>query len=120
MPKRSTSSFRQLGKKGEELAACYLQNRGYEILCRNYQFERTEIDIIARSGSVLVFVEVKSRSSNAFGYPETFVKATKQAHIKRAAENFILQTNWHGEIRFDIIAITWTLPPEITHFEDAF
>ena len=68
----------------------------------------------------LVFVEVKARKDETYGYPEDFVTKRQQGVIKRTAEDYIFDHNYEGEIRFDIIAILLTRPPELTHFEDAF
>jgi putative endonuclease len=120
MPKKSGMNRKQKGEQGEAMAAAHLQAQGYEILRRNYKPKGTEIDIIAQQSGTLVFVEVKSRETNEFGYPEEAVNTAKQERIKRAAEYFITEQDWRGEIRFDIIAITWSEPPELVHFQDAF
>jgi putative endonuclease len=116
-----TDKKQALGRWGEDEAARYLQERGYEILERNYHTARGELDIIARRDDVLVFVEVKTRSSNRFGYPEDAVTARKQARMQKAAENYFEN---HPECpetwQFDILAITRThgAPPAIEHFEN--
>jgi putative endonuclease len=120
MPKNSGINRKQKGEQGEAMAAAHLQAQGYEILRRNYKPKGTEIDIVARQAETIVFVEVKSRETNDFGYPEEAVKTAKQERIKRAAEHFIAEQDWHGDIRFDIISITWSDPPELVHFQDAF
>ena len=112
----------QLGRSGEELASSYLNAKGYEILARNYRFQRAEIDIIAKSGKLLVFVEVKTRGSDKHGYPEEFVNARKEKLFLLAADEYIFQHNWPHEIRFDIISLS-ALPSgqfNIYHIEDAF
>ena len=78
---------------------------------------KDEIDIIAKHGKLLVFVEVKARKNNYYGYPEEFVNKAKASNIIRAAQNYIITKNWVSGIRFDIIAITGE---ELVHFEDAF
>jgi putative endonuclease len=115
------ASHNDLGKKGEELAAEYLSSLGYEILERNYRFEKSEVDIIARIGNDLVFVEVKTRTTALFGNPEEAVSAAKRKKMIQAAENY-LETKQSGlEPRFDVIAITGTTSKhEIHHIEDAF
>jgi putative endonuclease len=111
----------QTGKTGEETASLYLQNQGYTLLARNFRYQRAEIDIIAQKAQILVFVEVKTRASNRFGYPEEAVSAKKIALFLLAAEAYIQQINWQHDIRFDIISITAGHPtPEIHHIEDAF
>jgi putative endonuclease len=108
------------GQRGENLAADFLRQKGYEILDRNYRYQRGEIDIVARWGLLLVFVEVKTRSSTSFGYPEQAVGRAKQNLIKQTAEWFVLAHQHQGDIRFDIVSIVTSPELEIVHFEDAF
>ncbi len=112
---------RRIGDRGEESAVNFLFANGYDVLHRNYRFGRGEIDIIARKDNVMVFIEVKTRKSINYGYPETFVTEPQQDRIHRAAEEFISQYGWEGNIRFDIMAILWDRnEPSLDHFEDAF
>ncbi|AHM60978.1 hypothetical protein D770_13620 [Flammeovirgaceae bacterium 311] len=113
------------GILGEKLAADFLQQNGARILERNYRKGRSEIDIIAISGKLLLFIEVKTRrGGNSFGYPEEAVNHKKAALIINAASYYIKKIDWKGDIRFDIIAIQLPLSsnknPQIYHFEDAF
>lgn len=111
----------ELGKKGEMLAIDFLKQKGYEILNTNWRFEKAEVDIIARKNKIVVFIEVKTRSSEKYGNPEDAVHFNKQSHLHRAAEAFIEQNNITSEIRFDIISIVFKNNlPVIEHFEDAF
>ena len=107
------------GSKGENLAAEFLKTKGFEIVARNYRFQKAEIDLIVRRDNWLIFVEVKTRSSSSFGEPEDFVDEYKVGHIFRAAEEYIFSTDWHGHIRFDIVSVKMGVEPEIVHFEDA-
>ena len=75
----------EIGDKGENLAALYLQKLGYDVLEQNYRTGRLEVDLICKKGDVLVFVEVKTRSSTKFGNPETFVNSAKASKIIEAA-----------------------------------
>lgn len=111
------TSKMQTGSDGEGAAAEYLVSKGYEILERNYRYSRAEIDLIVKIKNWLVFVEVKTRTSSAFGFPEEFVDRAKEELILMAAENYIDKINWEGNVRYDIISI---LKGEIMHFEDAF
>ena len=106
------------GEEGENLAAIFLKEKGFEIVARNYRHRRAEIDIIARKGNWTIFVEVKTRSSTNYGYPEEFVDSDQARRIFQAAEEYIFSTNWHGHIRFDIISVKMGEVPEIRHFED--
>ena len=111
----------ELGKRGELLAADFLRQNGYEILHTNWRFEKAELDIIARKDKIIVFAEVKTRSSDKYGNPEESVSESKQSHLHRAAEAFIEQNKITSEIRFDIISIILkNNSPLIEHFEDAF
>jgi putative endonuclease len=113
------------GKLGESLAAALLQQKGFRILHRNYRLGRAEVDLIAASDKLLLFIEVKTRRGpNSFGYPEEAVDKKKAARITWAAGYFIERIDWKGAIRFDVIAVQ--LPthsnaqPQLHHFEDAF
>lgn len=109
------------GKLGEDKAAAFLQDKGYEILVRNYRFRHSEIDIIAKKNKILAFIEVKTRTNVSFGMPEEFVDATKRRLIMKAAEQYIFDTDWHGDIRFDVISVIITQHTAwIEHIEDAF
>ena len=110
-----------LGKKGEELALVHLKNKGYKILHQNWRFLKEEIDIIARTEKELVFVEVKTRSSNYFEAPEQSVTKSKQKFLINAAQAYIEKFNIDLESRFDIIAITAQNNTfVINHIEEAF
>lgn len=118
MPRKNTT---QVGAFAETLAADFLVQQGYQILARNYTYDHAEIDIIAQKNNIVVFVEVKMRSSTAFGMPEKFVTPQKQNLILKAASHYIFENNIQTDIRFDIIAILWLQEkPEFEHFEDAF
>jgi len=108
------------GLQGERKAADYLLDKGWEIKAMNYRYKRCEIDLVASKDNMLVFFEVKKRASVSFGQPEDFVNRRKADRIISAAEHFIDEVNWQGNIRFDIIAIAGANHEEIMHFEDAF
>jgi putative endonuclease len=108
------------GQLGESMAQLYLQEQGYTILAKNYRYKRAEIDIIAQKDYLLIFVEVKTRATDTFGFPEAAVGSRKEKLLLDAAEEFILAQGWEQDIRFDIVSVTLTNPPAILHFEDAF
>lgn len=112
----------QIGSLGESLAQKYLKSKGYTILECNWRWRKAEIDIIAKIKDILVFVEVKTRSYNLYGPPETAVTQKKEQLLADAASVYMEEINHTWEIRFDIISITLDNPhdPEIIHFEDAF
>ena len=94
-----------LGKSGESAAVKFLENLGYSVLETNWRFKKLEVDIIARYKNELVFAEVKTRSTNAFGEPEVFVSKQKQKFLIQAANEYIRLTDFNGEARFDIVAV---------------
>lgn len=112
----------QLGQAGEEAALQHLLALGYELVQRNYRHRRAEVDLLVRRGNqLLVFVEVKARSSSQYGYPEEFVTERKRQLFRLAAEHAQEELNWSGDIRFDVIALSPTTTGlRLEHFEDAF
>ncbi len=111
----------ELGAAGEKAAEIFLKEKGYEILASNWRFGSDEIDIIAKHNGFLVIVEVKTRSTNAFGEPEIAVTKQKQKFLIRATQNYIMQKNINEETRFDIISIVSKNGKNIiNHIEDAF
>lgn len=109
------------GKEAEDMAARFLESMGYEIVERNYRYKRSEIDLIVKRDKWLVFVEVKMRSSDAFGYPEEFVDYQKRKNVVFGAEQYTFVNNYNGNVRYDVIAISMKHgKPDIRHFEDAF
>lgn len=114
---------RSFSERGEDLAARHLRKRGYRLIGRNVRLGRYEIDIIARDGDTVAFVEVKTRRSDAYAAPEVNVTPEKIRHIRRAAHVYIAQ---HGApdtyYRFDVVSVVMpdTGKPVITLFQDAF
>jgi len=98
---------RALGGEGEELAVRYLKRQGYRIIERNFHCPLGEIDVIARHGGYLVFVEIKSRSSSDFGFPHEAVHYYKQRRIIRAAMVYLARHRLNDNVlaRFDVVAI---------------
>jgi putative endonuclease len=111
----------ETGAKGEELAANFLKEKGYDILETNWKFKNLEADIIAAFKNTLVIVEVKTRSNNYFGEPEVFVNKQKQRNLIKAANEYVQKYNIGYDVRFDIVSIVMKgNPPIINHIEDAF
>ena len=111
-----------LGDRGENVAARYLRNQGYRIIERNVRSEAGEIDIVARDGRVLVFVEVKTRAYDD-PTPEDAVNADKQRRLTRAAKAFLTRYGTpQPPARFDVVAVLWPTnqDPIIRHTPDAF
>ena len=121
--RRTLSPEAALGRRGEDLAHRYLRNAGLSVIARNYRPNEgdSEVDIVARDGDTVVFVEVKSRTSSHFGSPERAIDGQKQKHIVRAARSYATRAGipWN-QVRFDTISIVFTNPPSIVHQQDAF
>jgi len=110
-----------LGEKGETLAVQLLRQKGYSILAENWRHGRNEIDIIATIGTTIVFVEVKTRSTDYFGDPALAVSKAKQQRTIRAANAYMDENNTQIEARFDVISIVSDgRSTRLQHLEDAF
>ena len=102
------------GKKGEELAVEYFKGMGYVILYRNWRCGHLEVDIIAERDGTLHFIEVKTKTSHRYGFPEDEVSAKKIKNLIDAADVFLFEhPNWE-KIQFDVLAIT--LNPAVVYF----
>lgn len=110
---------RLMGKNGEQLAAGYLTENGYFILKMNYNCRIGEIDIIATKNNVIIFVEVKYRNTDIYGYTIEAVGIHKQNKIRRVAQYFLISEFNNTDIacRFDVIGIDGD---KLTHIENAF
>lgn len=112
-----------VGSQGEELAANFLRRLRYRILERNYRCRCGEIDIVARQGETVVFVEVKTRRSDRYGSPALSVTPFKQRQIARAAQTWLAANRLaDAAARFDVLSIRLREgePPEIEHIANAF
>ena len=117
------STVRQrLGDLGEQAAEDLLAQRGYRIVARKHRCPRGEVDLVAEQGDLLVFVEVRTRATAAFGAPEETVGDRKQQRLVRAARDFLAR--WRGPprgARFDVVAVVDDPSgPRLTHFPGAF
>lgn len=116
-------STRSKGTKFEDIAAEYLEKKGYQIIKRNFHFGKLgEIDIIAKFKNILVFVEVKARTTVEFGTIYDTVPPSKRKTIRRAAEGYLYVNKINDkECRMDFVGIDATVHPfVITHIENAF
>lgn len=114
-----------LGAEGERAAKAYLQAKGFRILHENYSTPLGEIDLIAREGDVVVFVEVKARASGEFGPPQASVTLAKQRQIVGVAKLYLQREGLaEAACRFDVVAVTFaggqTGQPEVLLIRDAF
>lgn len=114
----------ELGRFGEETAAHFLKEQGYRIIQRNFRCRLGEVDLIACNRDYIVFVEVKLRKSNRFGYAMEYVTAAKQRRIIKAASCWLVSNRTSLQPRFDVIEV---YAPEgtggrvsVNHIEDAF
>lgn len=121
--RRTLTPDAALGRRGEDLAHRYLRNAGFRVVARNYRPNDgdAEVDIVARDGETLVFVEVKTRTSAEFGSPERSIGDEKQKNIVRAARSYVSRAGiqWN-QVRFDTISVVFTDPPSLVHQQDAF
>lgn len=104
------------GKRAEEVAVQYLRAQGMHVVARNWRWRGGEVDIIAKDGDTLVFVEVKSRESQEFLAPEEAVDHHKRIRLWRSAQAYLQGKPWVS-VRFDVVAVT---PEGIRHIRGAF
>lgn len=121
MPRPSRQA---LGALGEAAAAAWLEAHGYQVLARNLRTRYGEIDLVARTGATVVFVEVKSRTGMRYGHPSEAIGARKQRRIVRLATPALRQLGLHGRaVRFDAIAVRMDgrgAVLDLEHTPDAF
>lgn len=109
---------RAVGSRYERLATAYLLKKGYHILENNFRCPLGEIDIIARNNEYIVFIEVKYRKTEKYGYPREAVTYYKMRHIIRTAQFYLAtKIGYEESCRFDVIEI---LDTQITHLEAVF
>jgi putative endonuclease len=108
------------GQKGEQMAAAYLEGKGFIILETNWRFKNLEADIVAKKADMLILAEVKTRKSSYFGEPESFVTKQKQKNLIRTAHEYVERNKLDLEVRFDIVSIVLNDNTAIRHIEDAF
>ena len=114
------AAHNELGKWGEDLAAEYLERKGYTIIERDWKSGRKDIDIIALDDNVVVFVEVKTRRNRLYGEPEDAIDFHKQQSLIQAINHYVKCKCIRQEIRFDIVSIVGTIgsEPKIEHLQD--
>jgi putative endonuclease len=110
----------EVGKEGERQALVYFTQNGYQILHQNWRFAHWEIDLIASKNNVLHFIEVKTRTSNKYGFPEDEVTAKKMKFLMQSADEYLHRHPHWQRIQYDILSIV--LQPQIAYFliEDVF
>ncbi|WP_339752022.1 YraN family protein [uncultured Winogradskyella sp.] len=111
----------ELGKKGEQLAVDFLLKNKYEIIERNYRFDKAEVDVLALKDNILAVIEVKTRSTIDFGNPQDFVKPKQIKNLVKAVDEYVNENDLDLEVRFDIIAIVKEKKGfSVEHLENAF
>ena len=113
---------RARGREAEDLAAAFLEARGYRVLARNHRLRRGEVDLVCEQGAVVCFVEVRSRTGDAHGAPEETVDRRKARRVVLAAEDWAARNAVAGrDLRFDVVAVTFGEgAPRLAHFPAAF
>jgi putative endonuclease len=114
--------MKALGSKGEDLAVTFLRKKGFRIISRNYKNYIGEIDIIAQDGETVVFIEVKTRANDSFGFPFESVHRRKRQKLRNLALLYLKKAGEELPVRFDVLSITCTESGgmEIDHIQDAF
>jgi putative endonuclease len=116
-----TRKSRELGEKGEQIAADYLSRKGYHIIERNWIFDHKELDIIAWEGDELVFVEVKTRTGYQYEHPLEAISTGKIRNLVIAADRYIRMRDLDVESRFDVITVVFYGDKfELQHYPGAF
>lgn len=117
----SPPSHLRLGKKGEDLAEAFLKKKGYRIIERNFKCPFGEIDLIARDGKTVVFVEIKARTRATLSPPYLAVNKSKRKKIQKSAEYYLnIKKAGPVECRFDIVSIVFGADPEVELIQRAF
>ncbi|WP_345764282.1 YraN family protein [Diaminobutyricibacter sp. McL0608] len=110
-----------LGRRGEEIAATWLEQRGMTVIARNWRCGSGEIDIVLSEGETTVFAEVKTRSSTTFGHPFEAITPAKAARLRRLAAEWCRQNRASAELRIDVVAVrdAWSPSPIVEHVRGA-
>ncbi len=109
-----------IGKLGENRALEFLEQQGFHLVTRNYRHGRGEIDLVLSKEDLLVFVEVKTRTSRRFGFPEEHLSWQQISKIQATAEAFLVAHRWTKNIRFDVMAVVLSPRAYVRHFKDVF
>jgi putative endonuclease len=121
VPNESPYAPHVLGRRGEALARDHLVARGWTIVERNYRFGRREVDLIARQGDLIAFVEVKTRAGDGYGAPEEAVTWHKRKEIETVAREYLARHRpGDVDVRFDVISVTVGRGGRVDHIEDAW
>jgi putative endonuclease len=121
--KGSMAPDHALGRRGEDIAHRFLRRSGIVVVARNYRMNSGagEVDLVGWEGDTLVFVEVKSRQTEAYGAPDRAIGPQKEFSLIRAAREYArhAEVPWN-RVRFDVVNVVFTTPPAVTHFQNVF
>lgn len=118
---RPTDPRQTLGLAGEEAASAELVRRGYEILARRYRTRAGEVDLVARDGATIVFVEVKTRAGDAYGGGAAAVTWQKRQRLARVAVEFLARSGQsNAPCRFDVVVVSPAIVPRVEVYTHAF
>ncbi len=109
-----------IGKLGENKALEFLERQGFQLVTRNYRHAHGEIDLILTKAELLVFVEVKTRTSRRFGFPEEHLSRQQMSKIQATAEAFLAAHRWTKNIRFYVMAVVLSPGASVWHFKDVY
>lgn len=111
---------KKLGNWGEQVAERFLREQGYQIIARHWQKQQGEIDIIAyeKRARYLVFIEVKTRTSDKFGSAEESVDANKREKLELVIDLYVAETNYRGNYRFDLIVVNKGRQLTVRHYQN--
>jgi putative endonuclease len=114
------AAHNELGRWGEDLAAAFLEEKGYELIERDWKSGHHDLDIVAKDGSTLVIVEVKTRRNRLYGNPEEAIDYRKRRSLLSAINHYTKSHRIYSQVRFDIISIVGNMgeKPEIDHIID--
>ena len=114
------AAHNELGKWGEDIAATYLEKKGFEIIERDWKSGHHDLDIVSKDGNTLVIVEVKTRRNRLFGNPEEAIDYKKRKSLQSAINHYVKSHRTGQDVRFDIISIVGMIgsQPEIDHIID--
>lgn len=114
--------MKNFGKLAENYVLNFFLQKNFTLISKNYRYKKFEIDIILKKNDLILFIEVKARKNNKYGNPEEFLSESQKNRIHLAAENFLFETKWEKNIRFDIASIFLDENKNfiLEIFEDAF
>ncbi len=108
---------RAIGRIGESIARKYLEDKGYQIIEQNYQTRYAEIDLIAKKGNILIFIEVRTKKGELFGSPEETINQKKLKKLLGNAAAYVARKKWKGQYRIDAVCVVLGQDNKIVRME---